>query len=168
MFEIAAVLLITHVSMCHTILWSFPVPYSMLISKFPIPSSKNRFALAALFSPFYRGQPCAIMARFGEKLQNQIEPVIRDFIDCMEPGTPRVEIESYHREDSCLVLIHFKKSLSEKHSLFKTGFKISSENDVRYLRQFLNDIFLQWRFWHPSHEEDSTDCFSNSSSSILD
>ena len=73
------------------------------------------------------------MARFGEKLQNQIEPVIRDFIDCMEPGTPRVEIESYRREDSCLVLIRFKKSLSEKHSLFKTGFKISSESDVRYL-----------------------------------
>ena len=39
------------------------------------------------------------MAQFGEKLQNQIEPVIRDFIDCMEPGTPRVEIESYRRED---------------------------------------------------------------------
>ena len=105
----------------------------MPISEFPIPSSKNRFALAALFSPFYRGQPCAIMARFGEKLQNQIEPVIRDFIDCMEPGTPQVEIESYRREDSCLVLIRFKKSLSEKHSLFKTGFKISSESDVRYL-----------------------------------
>ena len=41
------------------------------------------------------------MARLGEKLQNEIEPVIRDFIDCMEPGTPRVEIESYRREDSC-------------------------------------------------------------------
>ena len=82
------------------------------------------------------------MARFGEKLQNQIEPIIRDFIDCMEPGTPRVEIESHRREDSYLVFIHFKKSLSEKHSLFKTGFKISSESDVRYLRWFLNDIFL--------------------------
>ena len=107
------------------------------------------------------------MAQFGEKLQNQIEPVIRDFIDCMEPGTPRVEIESYRREDSCQVFIHFKKSLSEKHSLFKTGFTISSETDVRYLQWFLNDIVLQWRFWHPSQEEDSTDCFSNSSSSIL-
>ena len=88
------------------------------------------------------------MARLGEKLQNEIEPVIRDFIDCMEPGTPRVEIESYHREDSCQVFIRFKKSLSEKHSLFKIGFKISSESVVRYLRWFLNDIFLQWRFWH--------------------
>ena len=105
------------------------------------------------------------MARLGEKLQNQIEPIIRDFINCMEPGTPRVEIESYHREDSCQVFLCFKKS--EKHSLFKTGFKISSESDVRYLRWFLNDIFLQRRFWHPSQEEDSTDCFSNSSSSIL-
>ena len=107
------------------------------------------------------------MARFGEKLQNQIEPVIRDFIDCVEPGTPRVEIESYCREDSCQVFIRFKKSLSEKHSLFKTGFKISSESDVRYLQRFLNDIFLQWRFWYPFQEEDSTDCFSDSSSSIL-
>ena len=52
MFEIAMVLSITHVSMCHTNLWSFPVLYSMPISEFPIPSSKNRFALAALFSLF--------------------------------------------------------------------------------------------------------------------
>ena len=85
------------------------------------------------FHHFYRIRPCAIMAWLGNKLQNEIEPIIRDFIDCMEPGTPRVEIESYRREDSCQVFIHFKKSLSEKHSLFKTGFKISSENDVRYL-----------------------------------
>ena len=49
------------------------------------------------------------MAWFGEKLQDQIESVIRDFIDCMEPGTPTVEIESYHREDSCQVFICFKK-----------------------------------------------------------
>ena len=73
------------------------------------------------------------MAWFGEKLQNQIESIIRDFTDCMEPGTPRVEIESHRREDSCQVFIHFKKGLSGKHSLFKTGFKISSESDVRYL-----------------------------------
>ena len=129
-FEIAAVLSITHVSMCHTNLWSFLVPYSMPISEFPIPSSKNRFALAALFSSFYRvyhRRLCVIMARFGKKLQNQIEPVIRDFIDCMEPGTPRVEIESHCREDSCQVFIRFKKSLSEKHSLFKTGFKVTSD-----------------------------------------
>ena len=85
------------------------------------------------FHHFYRIRPCVIMARLGEKLQNQIEPIIRDFIDCMEPGTPRVEIESYRREDSCQVFLRFKKSLSEKHSLFKTGFKISSESDVRYL-----------------------------------
>ena len=52
MFEIAMVLSITHVSMCHTNLWSFPVLYSMPISEFPIPISKNRFALTALFSPF--------------------------------------------------------------------------------------------------------------------
>ena len=52
MFEIATALSITHVSMCHTHLWSFPVLYSMSISEFPIPSSKNRFARAALFSPF--------------------------------------------------------------------------------------------------------------------
>ena len=98
--------------------------------------------MAALFSPFYRGRPCVIMARFGEKLQNQIEPIIRDFIDCMEPGTPRVEIASHRREDSYLVFIRFKKSLSEKHSLFKTRFKILSESDVRYLRWFLGGLSL--------------------------
>ena len=52
MFEIATVLSITHVSMCHTNLRSFPVLYLMPISEFPIPISKNRFALTALFSPF--------------------------------------------------------------------------------------------------------------------
>ena len=49
------------------------------------------------------------MALLGEKLQNEIEPIIRDFIDCMEPGTPRVEIESYRRQDSCQIFIRFKK-----------------------------------------------------------
>ena len=73
------------------------------------------------------------MARFGEKLQKLIALVIRDFIDCMEPGTPRVEVESHHGENSCLVLIHFKKSLSGEKALFKAGFNILSENDVRYL-----------------------------------
>ena len=167
MFEIATVLSITHVSMCHTNLWSFPVLYSMPISEFPIPISKNRFALTALFLPFLSHTTMCNHGMIGRETQNQIELVIRDFIDCMEPGTPRIEIEPYRREDSCQVFIRYKKSLSEKHSLFKTGFKISSESDVRYLRRFLNDIFLQWRFWHPSQEEDSTDCFSDSSSSIL-
>ena len=168
MFEIATVLLITHVSMCHTNLWSFPVLYSMPISEFPIPKIDLHSQLYFHhFYHVYHRWPCAIMAWFGKKLQNQIEPVIRDFIDCMEPGTPRVEIESHRREDTCQVFIRFKKSLSEKHSLFKAGYKISSESDIRYLWWFLNDIFLQWRFWHPSQEEDSTDCFSNSSSSIL-
>ena len=73
------------------------------------------------------------MARFGEKLQNLIEPVITDFIDCIEPGTPRVEIESCCRANSCLVLIHFKKGLNERNSLFKAGFNISSENNIIYL-----------------------------------
>ena len=131
MFEIATVLSITHVSMCHTNLWSFPVLYSMPISEFPIPSSKNRFALIALFSPFYRIWPCAIMARLGEKLQNEIEPIIRDFIDWMEPGTPRVEIESYCREDSCQVFIRFKKSLRNT---------LCSRPDLKFHLKVMSDI----------------------------
>ena len=59
------------------------------------------------------------MARFGENLQKLIEPIIREFIECIEPGTPKVEIESHHKENSCLVLIHFKKGLNEK--LFVQG-----------------------------------------------
>ena len=105
------------------------------------------------------------MARLEEQLQKLIEPVIIDFIDSMEPGTPRVEIESCRRTYSCLVLMRFKKSLSEENYLFKAGFNISSDNDMRFLQCFLNDIFQQWRFWHPSQEEDSTDSFSDSSSS---
>ena len=81
------------------------------------------------------------MARFGEKLQNLIEPVIRDFLECMEPGTPRVEIESHCKENSCLVLIRFKKSLFEPKALFKAGFNIESEHDIKYLQCFLSDVF---------------------------
>ena len=105
------------------------------------------------------------MSRFGEVLQKLIEPVIISFIESMEPGVPKVEIESCRKENSCLVLMHFKKSLSEEKHLFKAGFNISSENDVKYLQRFLNDIFQQWKFWHPCQESDSTDCFSDSSSS---
>ena len=115
MFEIATVLSIIHVSMCHTNLWSFPVLYSMPISEFPIPSSKNQFALTALFSPFLLHMTMCNHGTVGRETSEwNLEPVIRDFIDCMEPGTPRVEIESYHREESCQVFIRFKKSLSEK------------------------------------------------------
>ena len=102
------------------------------------------------------------MARFGEVLQKL---VIICFIESMEPGLPRIEIESCCKENSCLVLMHFKKSLSEEKHLFKAGFNITSENNVRYLQHFLNNIFQQWRFWHPCQESDSTDCFSDSSSS---
>ena len=54
------------------------------------------------------------MARLGEQLQKLIEPVIRDFIESMEPGVPRVEIESRRKENSCVVLMRFKKSLYEE------------------------------------------------------
>ena len=83
----------------------------------------------------------------------------------MEPGTPRVEIESRHKENSCLVLIRFKKSIFEPKALFKAGFNIESEHDVKYLQRFLSDVFRQWRFFHPSQEEVSTDSFSESSAS---
>ena len=66
--------------------------------------------------------------------------------------------------------MRFKKSLYEEKHLFKAGFNISSDNDVKYLRRFLNDIFQQWKLWHPSQEQESTDTFSDSSASpsILD
>ena len=110
------------------------------------------------------------MARLGEQLQKLIEPVIRDFIESMEPGVPRVEIKSRRKENSCVVLMRFKKSLYEEKHLFKAGFNISSDNDVKYLRRFLSDIFQQWKLWHLFQEEESTDTFSDSSASpsILD
>ena len=110
------------------------------------------------------------MARFGEQLQKLIEPVITQFIDSVEPGTPRVEIESRQKENSCVILMHFKKTLYEEKHLFKAGFNITSDNDMKYLQHFLSNIFQQCKFWHPSQEEDSTDSFSDSSSSttILD
>ena len=87
------------------------------------------------------------MAKLGEHLQ---KPIIRDFIESMEPGVPRVEIESRRKENSCVVLMRFKKSLYEEKHLFKASFNISSDNDVKYLRCFLSDIFEQWKFWYYS------------------
>ena len=63
------------------------------------------------------------MARLGEQLQKLIEPVIRDFIESMEPGVPRVEIESRRKENSCVVLMHFKKSLYEPEPFVQGGFQ---------------------------------------------
>ena len=83
------------------------------------------------FHHFYRIRPFAIMARLGEKLQNQIEPIIRDLIDCMEPGTPRVEIESYRREDSCQVFLCFKKSLRNT---------LCSRPDLKFHLKVMSDI----------------------------
>ena len=84
------------------------------------------------FHHFYCIRPCAIMARLGEKLQNEIEPVIRDFIDCMEPGTPRVEIESYRREDSCQVFICFKKAYLRN--------TLCSRPDLKFPLKVMSDI----------------------------
>ena len=167
MFQIATTSSNTRVLLCQPDLAVISILYSMPISYFLVRISINRFDLASIFTHIKPdiSQPCATMARFGEKLQNLIEPVIRDFIECMEPGTPRVEIESRHKENSCLVLIRFKKSLFEPKALFKAGFNIQSENDVRYLQRFLCDVFQQWRFFHPSQEEVSTDSFSDSSAS---
>ena len=92
------------------------------------------------------------MARFVEYPQKLIEPVIRDFIECMEPRVPRVNIELYHQMNNCLALIQFRKGLNETKCLFKTRFNISTENDVKYLQRFLNDIYQQWRLFHPSHQ----------------
>ena len=83
------------------------------------------------------------MARFGEQLQKLIEHVITQFIDSMELGTPRVEIESRQKENSCVVWMHFKKTLYEEKLLFKAGLNMTSENDVKYLQHFLSNIFQQ-------------------------
>ena len=72
------------------------------------------------------------MARFGEKLQNEIEPIVRDFIDCMEPGTPRVEIESYRREDSCQGFIRFKKACLRN--------TLCSRLDLKFHLKVMSDI----------------------------
>ena len=132
MFQIATTSSNTCVLLCQPDLAVISILYSMPISYFLVRISINRFDLASIFTHIKPdiSQPCAMMARFGEKLQNLIEPVIRDFIECMEPGTPRVEIESPRKENSCLVLIRFKKSLFEPKALFKAGFNIQSENDV--------------------------------------
>ena len=131
MFEIATVLLISHVSMCHTNLSSFPVLYSMPISEFPIPSSKNRFALAALFSPFLSHTTMCDHGTVGRELQNEIEPIIRDFIDCMEPETPRVEIESYRK-----IVVKFSFA-SKKVYLRNT---LCSRLDLKFHLKVISDI----------------------------
>ena len=88
MFQIATTSSINHVSMCQPDLAVISILYSMLISDFSVPISINRFTLATIFLPgLTQRRPCVTMARFQEQLQKLIEPVIRDFIESMEPGT---------------------------------------------------------------------------------
>ena len=82
------------------------------------------------------------MARFVEYLQKPIEPVIRDFIECMEPRVPRVNIELYHQMNNCLALIQFRKGLNETSSYSKPDltFQVKTTSNI-YLQRFLNDIY---------------------------
>ena len=84
------------------------------------------------FHHFYCIRPCAIMARLGEKLQNQIEPIIRDFIDCMEPGTPRVE--KNHISEKIVVKFSFA---SKKAYLRNT---LCSRPDLKFHLKVMSDI----------------------------
>ena len=69
-------------------------------------------------------------ARFGEQLQKLIEPVIRDFIKYFEHLTPRVEIESHRKENSCLVIIRFKKKAYLNQSICSKLHSISNLNTM--------------------------------------
>ena len=81
----------------------------MPISENSHPHSKNRYAVAALF---FAMSTCN--GEVWRSFQKLIEPVIISFIESMEPGVPRVEIESSHKENSCLVLMCFKKASLKK------------------------------------------------------
>ena len=102
------------------------------------------------------------MANFTEQLQNRIQPIIENFIESMELGVPRCVITSEKKSQSCLVIVRLKKGLNYRHSFFKTGFTISTFDDIQYLKKFLDTIYDHWRFYHPS-QEDTTETYSEES-----
>ena len=102
------------------------------------------------------------MANLPEQLQKEIKPIIDDFIESMELGVPRCVITSVKKSQSCLVILRVKKGLNHPHSFFKTGFTISTFDDVQYLKKFLNTIYDHWRFYHPS-QDDTTETYSDDS-----
>ena len=104
------------------------------------------------------------MANLPEELQKRIEPIIKDFIDSMELGVPRCVVTSKKRSQSCIVIVRVKKGVNYKHSFFKTGFSISTFEDVFYFKKFLDTIYEHWRFYHPSNE-DSTETYAETSDS---
>ena len=77
MFQIETTSPLTHLSLCHPDIAVISILYSMPISDFSVAISINRFALATIFYPHKpevaKRIPCAMMAKFGEKLQNLIE-----------------------------------------------------------------------------------------------
>ena len=102
------------------------------------------------------------MANFPEQVQNRIQPIIEEFIQSMELGTLRCVVTSEKKTQSCLVIVRLKKGLNYRHSFFKTGFTISSFDDIHYLKKFLDTIYDHWRFYHPS-QEDTTETYSEDS-----
>ena len=104
------------------------------------------------------------MANFPEELQKHIEPIIKDFIDSMELGIPHCVVTSKKRKGGCLVIVRVKKGLNYEHSFFKTGFSISTFDNVYYLKKFLDTIYQHWRFYNPSNE-DSTETYPETSDS---
>ena len=102
------------------------------------------------------------MANLPEQLQKSIEPIIKDFIDSMELGVPCCVVTSEKRKNNCLVIVRVKKGVNYKHSFFKTGFTISTCDDVFYLKKFLDTLYDHWRFYHPSNE-DSTERYPETS-----
>ena len=76
------------------------------------------------------------MANFPEELQKRFEPIIKDFIDSMELGIPHCVVTSKKRKGSCLVIVRVKKGLNYEHSFFKTGFSISTFDDILFKKIF--------------------------------
>ena len=55
------------------------------------------------------------MANIAQQLQNQIEPIIADFIESMELGVPYCVVTSEKKTQSCLVIVRLKKGLNYRH-----------------------------------------------------
>ena len=140
----------TRVSLCQPDFAVISILYSMPISDFSVPISINRFALAA---SFYTGHHVLVQ---WQGLENNFRSSLSRLSEILS---------------NILNILHLGLKLNHvvKH-LFKAAFNIQSEHDVKYLQHFLSDVFHQWRFFHPSQEEVSTDSFSDSSPSpsILD
>ena len=87
---------------------------------------------------------CAVRESIVNSLQDKIQHVMEEFLDSVSESQFCFEFESRRRSTSCRVIIRVKRP-GAVHSIFKTGFVISSPEEIRFLSKFLNHLKEDWQ-----------------------